>query len=174
MSREQSAYPLLLVAVELDGPQDWAPLFKFVHPVVQGRLGHNHQVRAADAAELLEIAEQGNGLQRLPQSLGKVTFQVVTFKPQTQTWLPGMLVGMLGALTISSARMPLMPLSYRWISQFRPCSWYSRIVPPLITLGCTFSLCPICTPSSSSSSAASSCSSVYLVPCLPLGLPPLQ
>lgn len=23
--------------------------------------------------------------------------------------------------TISSARMPLIPLSYRWISQFRPC-----------------------------------------------------
>ena len=135
-AESKNAYPLVLVAMELDGPQDWAPLFELVHPVVQGRLGHNHQVRAADAAELLEVAEQRNGLQRLPQPLGKATFQVATFKSQTQMWLPGMLVSMHGALTISSARMPLMPLSYRWMSQFRPCSWYSRIVPPLITLGC--------------------------------------
>lgn len=34
--------------------------------------------------------------------------------------------------TISSARMPLMPLSYSRMSQFRPASWYSRIVPPLM------------------------------------------
>ena len=28
-----------------------------------------------------------------------------------------------------------MPLSYRWMSQLRPCIWYSRILPPVITLG---------------------------------------
>jgi hypothetical protein len=39
--------------------------------------------------------------------------------------------------TISSARMPLTPLSYRWIIQLRPCSWYSRMVPPLTSDGWT-------------------------------------
>ena len=29
-----------------------------------------------------------------------------------------------------------MPLSYRWMSQLRPCIWYSRIMPCLMTLGC--------------------------------------
>ena len=42
--------------------------------------------------------------------------------------------------TISSARMPLMPLSYRWMSQLRPCIWYSRMVPFLMQLGCESSL----------------------------------
>ena len=33
-----------------------------------------------------------------------------------------------------------MPLSYRWMSQLRPCIWYSRMVPFLMQLGCESSL----------------------------------
>lgn len=62
-------------------------------------------------------------------------------------------------LTISSARMPLMPLSYRWIIQLRPCIWYSRNVPPVMMDGWTCRRCPARSPSSSSSRSSSSSSS---------------
>lgn len=50
----------------LDGAQGRAPLAELVEPVVEGRLGDDHEVRAADAAELLEVSEERNGLKRLP------------------------------------------------------------------------------------------------------------
>ena len=49
---ETRKYPLLLVAMELDGPEAGAPLAELVHPVVQCGLGHNHQMRPLDAPEL--------------------------------------------------------------------------------------------------------------------------
>ena len=60
---------LLRVAVELDGPQRGAPPPELVHPVVQRRLGHDHHVRPADAAELEQVAQQRDRLQRLAQPL---------------------------------------------------------------------------------------------------------
>ena len=81
-----------------------------------------------------------------------------------------------GKRTISSAKMPLMPLSYRWMSQLRPCIWYSRIWPPLMTEGWAMSLWPALSPpvSSSANKAWSSISSVYLVPCRPRLLQAIQ
>ena len=52
LMRKIAAYPLVLIAVELDGPQTGAPLAEFVHPVVQGRFGHDDQVWPLDAPEL--------------------------------------------------------------------------------------------------------------------------
>lgn len=54
---------LLLGAVKLDRANHGAPLFKLVDPVVQRRFGHDHQVGARDAAELVQVAQQGDGLQ---------------------------------------------------------------------------------------------------------------
>jgi len=51
--------------MELDNPEDWAPLSELVHPVVQGGLGHNDHVGTRDTPELVEVSQQGNGLQGL-------------------------------------------------------------------------------------------------------------
>lgn len=48
-------YPLVLVAVELDGLDGGAPTPELVEPVVQGRLGHDDQVRACDAPVLVQV-----------------------------------------------------------------------------------------------------------------------
>jgi len=60
---------LILVAMELDNPEDWAPLPELIHPVVQGGLGHNDHVGTRDAPELMEVSQQGNGLKGLAQAL---------------------------------------------------------------------------------------------------------
>ena len=65
----QLAYPLILVAMELDHTQNGAPLSELVHPVVQGGLGHNDHVRARDASELMQVPQQRDCLQGLAQAL---------------------------------------------------------------------------------------------------------
>ena len=92
--------------------------------------------------------------------------------------------------------MPFIELSYRWMSQLRPSicgvwvwrecargghsllslppppphppTWYCRIVPPLMTPGCTVRRCPT-SASAASSASSSSSSAASLVPpwCLP-------
>jgi len=54
---------VVLGAVEFDGPDHGAPLPKLVDPVVQRRLGHDDEVGPRDAAELVQVAEEGDGLQ---------------------------------------------------------------------------------------------------------------
>lgn len=63
------AHPLLRVAVELDRLDDGAPAPELVQPVVQRGLGHDDHVRPRDAAELAQVAQQRDGLQRLAQAL---------------------------------------------------------------------------------------------------------
>jgi hypothetical protein len=63
------SHPLLLVAMELDRAQHRAPLAELVHPVVQRGLRHDDHVRALDAAELVQVAQQRDRLQRLAQAL---------------------------------------------------------------------------------------------------------
>ena len=55
--------------MELGCPKNGAPLPELVHPVVQRRLGHNDNVGPSDAAVLMQVAQQGDGLQRLAQTL---------------------------------------------------------------------------------------------------------
>ena len=69
----RGAHPLILIAMELDNPEDRAPLPKLIHPVVQGGLGHNDHVGTRDAPELVEVPQQGNGLQGLAQALSART-----------------------------------------------------------------------------------------------------
>ena len=64
---------LILGAMELDNPEDWAPLPELVHPVVRGGLGHNDHVGTRDAPELVEVSQQGNGLKGLAQALSART-----------------------------------------------------------------------------------------------------
>jgi hypothetical protein len=59
--------PLLAGAVELDGLDDGAPAPELGQPVVQRGLGHDHHVGARDAAELAQVGQQRDGLQRLAQ-----------------------------------------------------------------------------------------------------------
>ncbi len=59
--------------MELDNPEDWAPLPELVHPVVQGGLGHNNHVGTRDAPELVEVSQQRNGLKGLAQALSAST-----------------------------------------------------------------------------------------------------
>jgi len=60
---------LLGVAVEADRVDDGAEALDLVHPVAQGGFGHDDQVRAADLAELAEVGQQRDGLQRLAEAL---------------------------------------------------------------------------------------------------------
>ena len=55
--------------MELGRPQGRAPLPELIHPVVQCRLRHYHQMGTADASELIQVAEQRDGLQGLAQTL---------------------------------------------------------------------------------------------------------
>mmetsp|Transcript_32858 Transcript_32858/g.77904 ORF Transcript_32858/g.77904 Transcript_32858/m.77904 type:complete len:460 (-) Transcript_32858:740-2119(-) len=60
--------PLLRVAMELDRADDGAPPPELVQPVVEGRLGHEHEVGPRDAAVLVEVPQQGDGLQRFAEA----------------------------------------------------------------------------------------------------------
>lgn len=71
-------HPLVLIAMELDGPQAGAPLAELIHPVVQRGLGHNNQVWPVDAPELRQVAQQGDGLQRLAQALQEIGYKFVS------------------------------------------------------------------------------------------------
>jgi hypothetical protein len=55
--------------MELDSPDDGAPLPELVDPVVQRGLWHDDHVRAMDAAVLVQVAQQGDCLQRFAQAL---------------------------------------------------------------------------------------------------------
>jgi hypothetical protein len=66
------AYPLLLVSVELDTLDGGAEPLKLIHPIVQSRLGNDHQVRACDASVLIQVGNQADCLQRLPQPLQEI------------------------------------------------------------------------------------------------------
>jgi len=55
--------------VELDRPDAGHEALELVHPVAQRRLGHQHQVGALDAAVLVEVRQEGDGLERLAQAL---------------------------------------------------------------------------------------------------------
>ena len=61
-------HPLFLGAVELDSPDDGAPLPELVDPVVQGGLGHDDHVGPVDAAVLMQVAQQRDRLQGLAQA----------------------------------------------------------------------------------------------------------
>jgi len=52
-----------LVTDETNGPQGRTPLLELVHPVGQGRLGHEDHVGAVDVLEMLHEAQQRNRLQ---------------------------------------------------------------------------------------------------------------
>ena len=91
-------YPLLLAAAEHDDVEAGDPLLELAVPVVERALRHNDEVRALDALEELEVAEERDRLQRLAESLWA---QVRQFN---------VVAGWSAARTISSARMPLMPL----------------------------------------------------------------
>ena len=50
--------------MELDSPDDRAPLLELVDPVVQRGLGDNDHVGPADASVLMQVAQQRDCLQR--------------------------------------------------------------------------------------------------------------
>lgn len=58
--------------MELDSSDDRAPFLELIDPVVQGGLGDDDHVGAVDAPVLMQIPQQGDGLQSLAQSLQAV------------------------------------------------------------------------------------------------------
>ncbi len=64
-----AAHPLLGVAVEAHRLDGGAPAPELVQPVVQRGLWHDDHVGAVDAAELVQVGQQADGLQRLAQAL---------------------------------------------------------------------------------------------------------
>lgn len=59
--------------MELDGAYDGAEAPELVHPVAQCGLGHDHNVRPLDAAVLVEVGQQADGLEGLAQTLRDMT-----------------------------------------------------------------------------------------------------
>jgi hypothetical protein len=55
--------------MELDSPDDGTPLSELIDPIVERGLWHDNHVRAMDAAVLMKVAQQRDGLQRLPKAL---------------------------------------------------------------------------------------------------------
>lgn len=55
--------------MELDGADDGAEAPELIHPVAQRGLGHDHDVGPLDAAVLVQVGQQADGLQRLTQAL---------------------------------------------------------------------------------------------------------
>ena len=63
-------HTVLLGALQDNGAETRHPLIHLSRPVLQCRLGHNDQMRARDALVELEVAEEGDGLERLAEALG--------------------------------------------------------------------------------------------------------
>ena len=88
-------HPLFLGAVELDSPDDGAPLAELVDPVVEGGLGDDDHVRAMDAAVLVQVAQQRDCLQSLAQALqqGSASQHLCSWRLPWFSWRPGSVMG---------------------------------------------------------------------------------
>lgn len=107
----------LLLADEAHCAQCGHPALDFVHPVGERRFGRNDQMRAVHAAIVLQVAQQGDRLQRLPYT------QRETSDSLDQNMRKGIALQKILILSskysivlseprpISSARIPLMPFS---------------------------------------------------------------
>lgn len=76
LQSKAATHPLFLIAMELDSPDDRAPLLELVDPVVQRGLGDDNHVGAVDASVLMQVPQQGDGLQSLAQSLQMAQLQM--------------------------------------------------------------------------------------------------
>lgn len=79
-SSGDGTHSLLLVALEKHNVEPGHPALKLARPVLKRTLGHNHEMGTMDALVKLEVAEEGDGLQRLAESLGR---SVMPAKPRT-------------------------------------------------------------------------------------------
>lgn len=84
----------LFCACEDDDIEVWYPLCKFTGPVLEGGLGNDDKVRSDDAFEMLEVAEERDGL----ESLSKTVTSVSTRLNMSERAYP-----------ISSAKIPFRP-----------------------------------------------------------------
>lgn len=92
-------YALLLSTAKHDDVEPRDPSLELASPVVQSALRDDDEMRAMDAAVELEVAEEGDRLESLAESLdAQVVSDNVVWNDERQE------------RTISSARMPLIPL----------------------------------------------------------------
>lgn len=99
-SREDRTHAFLLGSLQDDGLEAGDPAVDFASPVVQRRLRDDDKVRAVDAADEFEVAEEGDGLERLAETLWSNAIWSGFVAPIQEA----------KGLTISSAKIPLMPL----------------------------------------------------------------
>lgn len=132
------AHPLFSVTDKTDSLQGGHPALELIHPVVQRWLGHQNHVRPWNAAVVLHVTQQRNGLKSLSQTLvvprklewkkgnGIFNHSILFVSEKRKTWSCDLYLQLKNTFqkhTISSARIPLMPFSYREISQFNPRIW---------------------------------------------------
>lgn len=59
----------MLVALQDNGPETRNPEGELSLPIIERRLGDDDEMRARDAAMYLEVAKEGDGLERLAEAL---------------------------------------------------------------------------------------------------------